>query len=274
MTLCCPVRVVAGIRDAAATFMERWGVPSGGDWALYMGAALHLHGAVGTRIEGCTFSRLDNNAIILTGFDRNVSIINNTASWLGMNFAAAWGDTQDYDATDGNQPRATTLSGNLVGELGIWEKQSSFWFQAKSCQNVLKDNVVFNLPRAAINFNDGLGGGTVVDGNVIWNTCRESGDHGPLNSWSRLPFLTNLRYGVYGNFNAVFDRDFGGHLSSAPPRKRRVMHTTWVDAHFCCMGACNPMFVPNSRLQALVRAANERDHPELHIRRLWRLAEL
>ena len=55
-----------------------------------MGAALHLHGAVGTRIEGCTFSRLDNDAIILTGYDRNVSIVNNTASWLGMNFAAAW----------------------------------------------------------------------------------------------------------------------------------------------------------------------------------------
>ena len=141
----------------------------------------------------------------------------------GMPDSRLQGDTQDWDATGGNQPRGTTLSGNLIGELGIWEKQSSFWFQAKSCQNVLKDNVVFNLPRAAINFNDGvldlglmltisrisqvlhrltavcpfptsvhvyrmlmgawsarctaagLGGGTVVDGNVIWNTCRESG---------------------------------------------------------------------------------------------------
>ena len=131
-----PVRDVAfrgvGFRDAAYTYLERWGVPSGGDWALYHGAALHIHGAVGTAVEGCDFQRLDNNAIILTGFTRNVSIVNNTARWLGMNFAAGWGDTDGVDATAGNQPRHTTLAGNLVGELGIWEKQSSFWFQAKS----------------------------------------------------------------------------------------------------------------------------------------------
>ena len=27
-----------GMRDAAPTFLERWGVPSGGDWACYHGA--------------------------------------------------------------------------------------------------------------------------------------------------------------------------------------------------------------------------------------------
>jgi len=30
--------------------------------------------------------------------------------------------------------------------------------------------------RAAINFNDGFGGGNIVKGNLIFNTCRESGD--------------------------------------------------------------------------------------------------
>jgi hypothetical protein len=30
---------------------------------------------------------------------------------------------------------------NFVHELGIWEKQSSFYFQAKSCQNLLMGNV-------------------------------------------------------------------------------------------------------------------------------------
>lgn len=42
---------------------------------------------------------------------------------------------------------------------GIIEKQSSMWFQAKSCQNTIQDNIAFNQPRAAINFNDGFGGG-------------------------------------------------------------------------------------------------------------------
>lgn len=52
---------------------------------------------------------------------------------------------------------------------------------------------MFNMPRAAINFNDHLGGGNVVSGNLIWNTCRESGDHGPINTWDRMPFLADTR---------------------------------------------------------------------------------
>jgi hypothetical protein len=51
---------------------------------------------------------------------------------------------------------------------------------------------MFNMPRAAINFNDGFGGGNLVEENLIFNTCRESGDHGPINSWDRQAFLTDL----------------------------------------------------------------------------------
>lgn len=35
-----------------------------------------------------------------------------------------------------------------------------------------------------------MGGGDIVRGNLIFNTCRESGDHGPINSWDRQPYLT------------------------------------------------------------------------------------
>ena len=86
-----------------------------------------------------------------------------------------------WDATDGNQPRFSKILYNFVHELGIWEKQSSFYFQAKSCQNdIIKGNIFFNGPRAGINFNDGMGGGSNVTENLLFNTCRESGDHGPF----------------------------------------------------------------------------------------------
>ena len=35
-----------------------------------------------------------------------------------------------------------------------------------------------------INFNDGAGGGSVIEENLIFNQCRESTDHGPFNSVS------------------------------------------------------------------------------------------
>jgi hypothetical protein len=56
-----------GWRDAAPTFMERWGVPSGGDWSMYHGAAIELHGVVNVSVSACQFVRLDNNAILLSG---------------------------------------------------------------------------------------------------------------------------------------------------------------------------------------------------------------
>ncbi len=59
--------------------------------------------------------------------------------------------------------------------------------KAKTAQSELRRNVVFNLGRAGFNFNDGFGGGDHVHSNVLFHTCRESSDHGPINSWDRQP---------------------------------------------------------------------------------------
>ena len=40
---------------------------------------------------------------------------------------------------------------------------------------------MYNGPRAHINFNDGFRGGARVKSNLMFNSCRESGDHGPFN---------------------------------------------------------------------------------------------
>lgn len=38
-------------------------------------------------------------------------------------------------------------------------------------------------------------GGDEIAWNLIFSSCRESGDHGPFNSWDRQPFLTRVRTG-------------------------------------------------------------------------------
>lgn len=47
----------------------------------------------------------------------------------------------------------------------------------------------YNLPRAGVNLNDDFGGGDLIESNLIANCVRESGDHGPINSWSRMPWV-------------------------------------------------------------------------------------
>lgn len=98
--------------------------------------------------------------------------------------AQAWGYTDEfsdngtvgYDARDGDFPRHTLISHNVVREVwlascagiphthphllllvfrmqvGIFEKQSSAWFQAKAMQTTIVGNLFFNGPRAGINF--------------------------------------------------------------------------------------------------------------------------
>ena len=181
-----------GFRDAKKTYMEQWGVPSGGDWALYRGGAIHLEGTENVNIANCSFIRLDGNAIMLGGYERGTSVTRNEFAWLGDGAVATWGDTKDYDATGGTQPQGSIIEGNVIREIGLYEKQSSGWGQAKASLSTIRANLMFNMPRAAINFNDNLGGGNLVESNLIFNTCRESGDHGPINSWDRMPFLHKL----------------------------------------------------------------------------------
>eukprot|EP00656_Telonema_subtile_P045506 TRINITY_DN5175_c0_g1_i1.p1 TRINITY_DN5175_c0_g1~~TRINITY_DN5175_c0_g1_i1.p1 ORF type:complete len:258 (-),score=46.98 TRINITY_DN5175_c0_g1_i1:128-901(-) len=51
---------------------------------------------------------------------------------------------------------------------------------------------MYNGPRAGINLNDGLAGGNRIQHNLLFNWVRETNDHGPINSWDRVPFRTTM----------------------------------------------------------------------------------
>jgi len=196
------------------TYMERHAVPSAGDWALDRFGAIFLQGTESVTLENCTFERLDGNAVMVSGYNRNATVTNSDFSFLGGNAVVSWGYTNEtdtdpgrpgvaianapqagIDGTDGEHPRFTTVSSCVGREIGLYEKQSSFFIMAKSSENVVRGNVFFNGPRAGINANDGFGGGDDIGYNLVFSTCRESGDHGPFNSWDRQPFLTTVRTG-------------------------------------------------------------------------------
>lgn len=199
-------------RDTAYTYMDPHGMPSGGDWGLERMGVLYIEGTEMTTVDSCIFERLEGNAIMVSGYNRNTSIHANEFVWIGSSAIAQWGYTNGssasgmgYDGTYGNQPRFTNISYNFVHELGIWEKQSSFYFQAKSCQNYIYRNIFFNGPRAGINFNDGFGGGSEIVENILFNSCRESSDHGPFNSWDRQVFVTKVKDGKTASPDKLYD---------------------------------------------------------------------
>jgi len=161
----------------------------GGDWTLERSAVVFIEGAERISIVGNVFERIDGNAVMLSAYVRNATISYNEFAWIGSTAVASWGNTSPgpgadsilpagwgSDGTSGEQPRYNTISFNLCHELGIWEKQSSFYTQFKSGYNSVYRNIVFNGPRAHLNHNDGMIGGTVHEGNLIFNSCRESGE--------------------------------------------------------------------------------------------------
>eukprot|EP01065_Artemidia_motanka_P009903 TRINITY_DN1513_c0_g1_i2.p1 TRINITY_DN1513_c0_g1~~TRINITY_DN1513_c0_g1_i2.p1 ORF type:complete len:956 (+),score=352.44 TRINITY_DN1513_c0_g1_i2:69-2870(+) len=207
--------------DGRPTFMEPHGNPSGGDWALERQGAIRIEGAREVRVQNCLFTRLDSNAVSINGYARNVTVDKNEFVWLGQNCVASWGRAKDNDGTDGEFPRFNTVTRNLVHEIGHIQKQSSFYFQAETAEAVIEGNLVYNIPRAGINFNDGFGGGALITQNLLFNTCRESGDHGAFNSWDRLPYLTTV----------------GSATPSTVP-KRNDVNTNFIVANYAADGGC------------------------------------
>jgi len=213
-TMAAPVKDVTirglTMRDARLTYLDPHGMPSGGDWGLQRSGVVLLQGTERVVVDANQFTRNDGNGVFLSMYNRNTTISNNDVSWNGDTVFAAWGVTGkcinekcdrklDWpvgpDGRNGEQPRGTEVIGNLVREIGIWQKQSSMWFQAVTAETHVKGNVHFNGPRAGLNFNDGFGGGDIIENNLITNCVRESGDHGPYNSWDRIPYITTIRTG-------------------------------------------------------------------------------
>lgn len=208
-----------GFRDTAYTYMDLHGMPSGGDWTLERTGALLIEGTVDTLIDSCVFERLDGNGVMISGYNRNVTVQKNEFVWIGNTAIASWGYTtgagvegMGWNGTDGNQPRFNRIMYNFVHELGIWQKQSSLYFQSQSCQNLISGNIFFNGPRAAINFNDGFGGDSTLMENLLLNTCRESGDHGPFNSWDRQVYVTKVLDGKTPSTIKAYDTIFSNFI--------------------------------------------------------------
>lgn len=175
------------------------GIPSGGDWGLSRMGAVLISNAEQITLSGNLFTRLDGNAVFLSGYTRNVTIDRNEFVWLGESAVATWGFTNGVDASKGLQPWFTAFTNNICHEIGMYEKQVSCYFAATSASALIQNNIMYNMPRAAVNFNDDMAGGSKMAFNLIWNTCRESQDHGPFNSWGRVPYLRNWPNGTAGN---------------------------------------------------------------------------
>jgi hypothetical protein len=174
------------------TYMRDYMVPSGGDWSVHRGGTVYLTNTKNITITHNLFTQLGSNGVALIDYNNATSITLNEFVWLADSGIILVGSTNGIDGFSvASQPANTLIQSNLFHETGIYVKQSSPVLIAVSRSVSVIGNLMFNIPRAAINVNDGFYGNHTLSWNVIFNTVRETSDHGNINSWDRQPFLTD-----------------------------------------------------------------------------------
>ena len=147
----------------APTFMKPFASASGGDYSLRVDATLFVTGSEGLTVSNCNWIGVGGNALLLYAYNRNAKIVSNTFRFVGDSAIVSLGVVNGIDGRDQNVPIGTLVTDNQASELGIYVKQSGFYYHAQSANATVARNVFFNTPRAGININDGYGGGHVID---------------------------------------------------------------------------------------------------------------
>ncbi|NLZ03711.1 MAG: PDZ domain-containing protein [Phycisphaerae bacterium] len=192
-------------RHTQRIFMEPYERLLRGDWSIARLGALHIEGAEDCSVRDCHFEDLGGNGVFLSRYNRRVRVESCRFTRLGESCVCLVGDVgavrspaieygttlrQDQiDLTPGpkspDYPAQCTIHDNLMHDFGFIGKQVAGVFVSMSEQITVSHNTIYRCPRAAICINDGCWGGHLIEHNDVFHTVRESGDHGPFNSWGR-----------------------------------------------------------------------------------------
>ena len=174
------------------------------DWQLNRSGAIVSENTVHVQIEHCVFKQLGSHAIMVSGYNKKTIINNNHIFNIGQSGICFVGDTsavrnplfaynappfKTLDLTPGPKnnkfPEDALVENNLIHDIGQIEKQATGVEISMSQHIRVKNNTIYNTPRAGINIGDGTWGGHIIEYNDVFNTVLETGDHGAFNSWGR-----------------------------------------------------------------------------------------
>ena len=193
------------LTQTARTFMQNKEPLLRSDWTIYRGGTVTYEGAVNCRLLNCTLVNVGGNAVFFSKFNSGCVVSGCQISDVGASAVCFVGDPgavrspsfeynefvplAQMDRTSGpktnNYPQRCTVANNLMFNLGLVEKQST-GVELSMCQNItVSHNTIYDVPRAGINVSEGTWGGHVIEYNDVFNTVKETGDHGAFNSWGR-----------------------------------------------------------------------------------------
>ena len=192
-------------RHAARTVMDTREPLLRTDWAIYRGGAIFLEGTEDCALEDSRLDQLGGNAVFLNHYNRRVTVRGCEIARAGASGICLVGDPQAarnplfhydqvnpleaLDRTPGprteNYPADCLIEDCLIYLTGRVEKQTAGVNIDLSRRITVRHCSIYDMPRAGINIGDGCWGGHVVEFCDVFDTVKETGDHGSFNSWGR-----------------------------------------------------------------------------------------
>lgn len=192
-------------RHAERTFMETKEPLLRSDWTVYRGGAMVFDGAEDCTVADCDFDQLGGNAIFVNNYNRRITIRGCDIHDIGASAIAFVGDTKavrnplfeynqrqaynQIDKTPGpqteNYPADCLVEDCLIRKFGVVEKQATGIQLSMAMGITVRHCSIYEASRAGININEGTFGGHVIEFCDVFDTVRETGDHGSFNSWGR-----------------------------------------------------------------------------------------
>lgn len=192
--------------QSARTFMETNEPLLRSDWCIYRGAAVLLEGTQDCAIADCNFEKLGGNAVFVSRYNRRASISGSRFTDIGascvsfvgdpgavrMTDVKNYNDAVDWDKLDrtpgpktDDYPADCRVSDCLMFHFGTVEKQVAGVQISMAARITASHCSIYDCPRAGINIGDGCWGGHVIEFCDVFDTVKETGDHGSFNSWGR-----------------------------------------------------------------------------------------
>ena len=204
-----PVRFVTlrglTFRHCARTVMETREPLLRSDWAISRSGAVFFQGAEDCALEDCFLDQPGGNAVFVNHYNRRITLRGLRIDRAGASGVCFVGDPQaarnplfhysqvnrleEIDRTAGprmdHYPADCRLEDSLITRTGRVEKQTAGIHISLSMRITVRHCSVYDMPRAGINIGDGCWGGHRIEFCDVFDTVKETGDHGSFNSWGR-----------------------------------------------------------------------------------------
>ncbi len=192
-------------RRAKRTFMLTSEPLLRSDWTIYRGGAIYFTNSKSSSISKCSLFDIGTNGVFVDGKNKSITVSKCHFKDIGASAVCFVGKSSSvrsplFEATKSQSfleidkkrgpksdeyPKDSSVEDCLIEHVGIVEKQATGVEISMSYGISVINTSIYDASRAGINISEGTFGGHLIDGCDVFDTVKETGDHGSFNSWGR-----------------------------------------------------------------------------------------